>query len=107
MAPPMQNMMNENTRYSVPMSLWFVVKTQRVPEAVRLVVVVVVVSVGGVRGHGLQPLELKLALRRGDGRLRCSGGILGGVGGLPWPASHCSNSALGLASTTIGMKPWS
>ena len=28
-APPMMNMMNENTRYSVPMSLWLVVNTQR------------------------------------------------------------------------------
>ena len=29
MAPPMQNMMKAKTRYSVPMSLWLVVKTQR------------------------------------------------------------------------------
>ena len=28
-APPMKNMMPANTRYIVPMSLWFVVITQR------------------------------------------------------------------------------
>ncbi len=28
-APPMKNMMQANTRYIVPMSLWFVANTQR------------------------------------------------------------------------------
>ena len=86
--PPIRNISSENTRYIVPMSLWFVVVSQRT------------MPLGGPwcawsswwprvchRVHSV-------AASAGAIAVFCS-------------SSHASNSSLGFATTTIGMKPWS
>ena len=85
-APPMRNISSENTRYIVPMSLWFVVVSQRT------------MPFGGPCAW--------------SSWLACAISVTPWQRAPQAPLasdaqSQASNSAFGFAITTIGMKPWS